>query len=248
MTLVRPERWWLRHSFAPTELASVAVVRHWYEYRYWLILDGALIGVAILFWIATGSVLNILSPAVAGVITGVTGTVVGAVNVLRYRVVLRNYRTPRIGDDTASRASIGDYLTSAFLQKKFKVALSFPGEKRWYVARVARGLRDAGVEVFYDGFYEAELAQLDLDLVLQEVYHKNSELIVVFLCEEYQAKEWCGVEWRAIRDLIKRRLSSIMLIRFDDAEVPGVFSIDGYLDARDRAPDSVVEAICRRIA
>ena len=83
-------------------------------------------------------------------------------------------------------------------------------------------------KVFYDEFYSAELARPNLDTYLQRIYHDCSDLVVVFLSGNYEDKEWCGLEWRAIRDLIKSRLDDkIMLIRFDDECVSGVFSIDG---------------------
>jgi hypothetical protein len=131
---------------------------------------------------------------------------------------------------------------------RFEVALSFPGEKRQFVADVAEGLKAAGVSVFYDHYYEADLAVPDLDLVLQRVYHEQSELIVVFLCREYQNKDWCGLEWRALRDLIKtRRGDSLMPFRFDDTAVPGLFSIDGYVDVRNRTPGETVALILTRL-
>lgn len=132
------------------------------------------------------------------------------------------------------------------LKKQFKVALTFPGEKRDYVSQVAEGLNDRLGDVFYDNYYEAELARTDLDLILQKIYHANSELVVVFLCEEYEKKEWCGIEWRAVRDLIKKRADKIMFMRFDNAEISGLFSIDGYIDLTRRTPEDAVELICRR--
>jgi len=89
----------------------------------------------------------------------------------------------------------------------FRVALSFPGEHRDYINNVAIQLRDTlgNDSVFYDNFYQSELARPNLDILLQTIYHKNSDLIVVFLCEDYANKEWCGLEWRALRDLIKKK-------------------------------------------
>jgi TIR domain len=131
---------------------------------------------------------------------------------------------------------------------RFEVALSFPGEKRQFVANVAEGLKSAGVSVFYDHYYEADLAVPDLDLVLQRVYHDQSDLIAVFLCQEYHDKDWCGLEWRALRDLIKtRRGDSLMPFRFDDTAVPGLFSIDGYVDVRNLTPAETVELILTRL-
>lgn len=137
-----------------------------------------------------------------------------------------------------------------FASRRFKVALSFPGERREFVSTVADGLsnRLGRDSVFYDKYFESELARPNLDTVLQKVYHERSDLIVVFLCEEYEKKEWCGLEWRAIRDLIKRRRDEdIMLMRFDGSEIPGLYSIDGYIDLGERSPSEAVDLICRRL-
>jgi hypothetical protein len=137
-----------------------------------------------------------------------------------------------------------------FTSRKFKVALSFPGEKREYVSKIAEGLLDRLGEdsVFYDEYYKAELARPNLDTLIQKIYHENSDLIVVFICKEYEQKQWCGLEWRAIRDLIKKRLDErIMFMRFDDSEVSGSFSIDGYIDLRGQSPEEATDLICRRL-
>jgi tetratricopeptide (TPR) repeat protein len=102
--------------------------------------------------------------------------------------------------------------------------------------------------VLYDKFYEAEFAQPNLDTILQRLYHEESELVVVFLSSDYESKEWPGLEWRAIRDLIKKRQApSIMLIRLDDAEISGVFSIDGYVSAKGRSPADLATLILERL-
>ena len=132
--------------------------------------------------------------------------------------------------------------------KQFDVSLSFPGEKRSFVSQVAAGLRKRSVNVFYDQDFEAELARPDLDVLLQRIYHDCSKLVVVFICRDYEQKEWCGLEWRAIRDLIKKRQGqNLMLFRFDDAEVAGLLSIDGYIDLRGRTPEDAVKAVLQRI-
>jgi hypothetical protein len=133
----------------------------------------------------------------------------------------------------------------------YEIALTFAGEQRPLVSAVAERLASAlGRErVFYDRFHEAELARLDLDLYLQEIYHERARLVVVFLGADYERKEWCGLEWRAVRDLIKRRRSEqIMLVRVDEGGVPGVFGIDGYVDARGRGPGEIAELILAHCA
>jgi hypothetical protein len=53
---------------------------------------------------------------------------------------------------------------------------------------------------------------------------------VIVLCGDYEKKEWCHLEWRAVLDLIKkRRDDDIMFFRADEADIPGVYSIDGYV-------------------
>ncbi len=134
-------------------------------------------------------------------------------------------------------------------RKRFHIALSFPGEHRGFVEQVAAVLAEkAGRDhVLYDQYYEAEFARPDLDTYLQGLYHDESELIAVFLCAEYRRKEWCGLEWRAIRDLIKKRRSAeVMPFRFDDTEIPGLFSIDGCVWIADRSPRTVAELILER--
>ena len=134
---------------------------------------------------------------------------------------------------------------------RFTVALSFPGELREVVQPIAEALghklgRD---KVLYDRFHEAELARPNLDVYLQTLYHEDSKFIVIFLSSDYAEKEWCGMEWRAIRDLIKsRRDADVMLLRTDSGPVPGIFSIDGYIDVTDRSPEQVVSLIMSRLS
>ncbi|MHC4696035.1 MAG: TIR domain-containing protein [Planctomycetota bacterium] len=135
-------------------------------------------------------------------------------------------------------------------QKRFKIALSFPGEHRAFVEQVARCLADqiGRDRVLYDRYYEAEFARFDLDTYLQRLYHDQSELIAVFLCADYERKEWCGLEWRAILDLIKKRqISAVMLLRFDNTEIPGLFSTAGSAWIGDRQPEEVADLILERM-
>lgn len=140
--------------------------------------------------------------------------------------------------------------TMSFDTRRFRVALSFPGECRPVVLAVAEHLKgELGQEsVFYDNDYVAELARPNLDLLLQRIYHRNSDLVVVFLSGDYASKEWCGLEWRAIRDVIKqRRDATVMLLRLDQAQVSGLFGIDGYIDVANWSAAQIADAIVKRL-
>jgi len=134
--------------------------------------------------------------------------------------------------------------------RRFAIAFSFPGEHRDYVKQIDDALCKLlpSDQIFYDDRYKHELARPDLDTYLQTLYHEQSELIVIFLCKEYDQKEWCRLEWRAIRDIIKkRRESDVMPFRFDHADIPGVFSIDGYINAGKTTPSEAAQLIHRRL-
>lgn len=131
----------------------------------------------------------------------------------------------------------------------FDVGLSFPGEVRQLVEEVAKHLEAliGPNAYFYDNNYVAQLARPSLDVLLQDIYRNRSKLIVVFLSADYQTKNWCGIEFRAIRDIIaEREHERIMFIRTDDGAVEGVFATDGYVDARHHDATALAKFIQQR--
>ena len=133
---------------------------------------------------------------------------------------------------------------------RFQVSLSFPGEYRVRVERIAQLLAASlGEErVLYDAWYRAEFARANLDVYLQDLYLKQSRLLVFFLCEEYANREWTGLEWKAARELLKRKEDArLMFLRLDNGSIPGLYSVDGYIDIRGLKDDEVAEDILRRL-
>ncbi len=150
---------------------------------------------------------------------------------------------------TLPQGIIRDTKSVDITKHQFEVSLSFPGDVRDYVETVARYLeRHIGPNsYFYDNNYKSQLARPSLDILLQEIYRDRSKLIVVFLCKKYQEKEWCGVEFRAIKDIIfNRQHNKIMFIRMDDGEVDGIFKTDGYIDATKHIPEEIANFIVER--
>lgn len=140
--------------------------------------------------------------------------------------------------------------TLAISKKRFRVALSFPGEKRDFIKQVADALAAAlGKDrVLYDDYLIAELACLDLDLYLGSLYRDQSELLVPFYCAEYEKKKWCKLEWRQMRDiLLNVEGHRIMPFRFDDSPIAGVLSIDGHVKIGARSPKEVAHLILQRL-
>lgn len=136
------------------------------------------------------------------------------------------------------------------INHNFDVALSFPGEFRPFVEKVAANLEEllGSNKYFYDNNYKAQLARPALDEVLQDIYRYRSKLIVVFLCQAYGQKEWCGLEFRAIKEIImERRHEMIMFVKMDKGQVKGVFKTDGYIDGQTHQPDEVAGFIKERV-
>ena len=72
--------------------------------------------------------------------------------------------------------------------------------------------------------------------------------MVFFFCEDYNKKEWCGLEWRAGRDLLKHKEDNrLMFARFDEADIPGIYSGDGYLDLRVLSDAQATDEILKRL-
>jgi hypothetical protein len=138
-------------------------------------------------------------------------------------------------------------------ERRFRVALSFPGERRGFVEDVALHLAHqmSRERVLYDEFHEAEFAQPDLDVYLPNLYRTESELIVIFLCEDYAKKRWCKLEWRSIRQLISTSdAMRIMFLSFDDiGAIPeiGILSGDGYVSIGSRSPQEIAVLIYQRL-
>jgi hypothetical protein len=132
----------------------------------------------------------------------------------------------------------------------FEVALSFPGEIRTLVEKIAKELEKflGPNSYFYDENYVSQLARPSLDVLLQDIYRNRSNLVVVFVGQNYQAKPWCGIELRAVKDIIlEREHDRIMFIRTDDGAVDGVFKTDGFIDARRFSPEEIARFILERL-
>lgn len=133
---------------------------------------------------------------------------------------------------------------------QFDVALSFAGETRAYVESVAAGLdHEVGrSRYFYDNHHKAQLARPSVDALLEDIYRNRSRLVVAFIGGDYERKDWCGLEFRVLREIIlKREHSRVMYVRMDDQPVAGVLATDGFVDGRTYTARQVAEMIRQRL-
>jgi hypothetical protein len=134
---------------------------------------------------------------------------------------------------------------------KYEVSLSFTGEDRKFAEAVAKGLKENGIEVFYDDFYAADLWGADLSLKLRDVYYAESRYCIMILSENYLEKMWASFErQQAIERLIQEKGNDYILpVRLDgfNKDVPGLSNIIGYLSVRSSAPDKVVNSFLKKM-
>ena len=134
--------------------------------------------------------------------------------------------------------------------RRFRVGLSFPGEQRWFVGKVAGELaRTLGRDkVLFADYIQPELARLNMDLYLANLYRNETDLLVPFFSADYERKKWTQLEWRQMRDILfNLEEDRIMPFRFDDATVSGLLSIDGYVPVGTLSPSDVAERIVARL-
>jgi len=116
---------------------------------------------------------------------------------------------------------------------KYDVCLSFAGEDRVYVERVADRLRQAGVRVFYDRYEQVELWGKDLYAHLSDIYTTAARYCVLFVSRHYARKVWTNHERMAAQErAIQENREYILPARFDTTAIPGIRSTVGYIDLR----------------
>lgn len=127
---------------------------------------------------------------------------------------------------------------------EFDVALSFAGEDRKYIERVANFLRKMGIKVFYDKYEEATLWGKDLYEHLIDIYKNKSRYTVIFASKHYSEKLWTTHERRAAQArALESHREYILPVRIDDTEIPGILSSTGYIRSKNFSPRKLAELI-----
>ena len=137
------------------------------------------------------------------------------------------------------------------MAKRFRIALTFAGENRKLVEEIAQILatlfgRDS---ILYDKFHQAEFARPDLASHLPNLYKNESDLVVLVFCDDYENKQWCKLEWRAIYSLIMNMKDQvIMLMRFNRLEPVGLHGLAGLIELGGLSAFQVAGLILERLA
>lgn len=137
---------------------------------------------------------------------------------------------------------------SQFGPFEYDVCLSFAGEQRSYVERVAAHLVSAGVRVFFDDYERVELWGKDLYAHLDDVYQRLGRYCVLFAAAEYAQKVWTSHERRSAQARALREKKEYLLpARFDDTPIPGLPDTIHYIDLRTTSPEELADLIQSKV-
>lgn len=136
---------------------------------------------------------------------------------------------------------------------KYDVALSFAGEQRVYVEKVASALKQLRVSFFYDNDNQVDLWGKNLIKYLSDIYFKQSKYCVMFISKAYCEKNWTIFESEAAeeRNFLSHDFEThqqyILPVRFDNSEIPGLRNSWGHIDATKVSPEELAEIIAQKV-
>ncbi|MFD2563814.1 TIR domain-containing protein [Aquimarina rubra] len=123
---------------------------------------------------------------------------------------------------------------------EYDVALSFAGENRAYVEKVANSLKLKGIKVFYDLFEEANLWGKNLYEYLSEIYQNKARYTVLFVSSFYNKKLWTNHERVSMQArAFQESREYILPARFDNTEIPGILKTIGYINLENKTPEEL---------
>jgi hypothetical protein len=135
------------------------------------------------------------------------------------------------------------------IEQNYHVALSFAGEDRDYVKRVAAQLIAEGVEVFYDEFEEATLWGKNLYTHLRDVYENKALFTVIFISEHYRNKVWPNHELESAQARALVSNDEYILPAFFDksVDVPGLLKTIKHISLSGRRPEDFAVLIVKKL-
>ncbi len=131
---------------------------------------------------------------------------------------------------------------------EYDVALSFAGQDRDIVDKIADLLTSKRIKVFYDKYETAELWGKDLIDHLVNIYSRKARYCVMFVSQYYPLKKWTNVERMAAQERALRDADEYILpLKLDDTQVPGIAEAAGYRDLRQHPLEEIVDLIVQKL-
>lgn len=113
--------------------------------------------------------------------------------------------------------------------KNFQIAISYASENKDIAEGIAYGLKKDNIEVFYDGFFPAELWGEDLDVILQSIFRDKADFCLILVSKYYIDKYWTTKEKSfAIDRQMQENRPYILQLKIDDTILSGISKDIGY--------------------
>lgn len=130
----------------------------------------------------------------------------------------------------------------------YEIALSFAGEQREYVEKVANFLSEKEIKVFYDKYEKVSLWGKDLYQHLNDIYKNKCKYCIIFVSSDYERKLWTNHELKSAQTrAFEENREYILPVKFDDTEIPGLNKTVGYIDANRHSPQEIAELVFEKI-
>jgi HEAT repeat protein len=125
--------------------------------------------------------------------------------------------------------------------RKYDLAISFAGEDRQIVEKIATKLAEAGYKIFYDLWEVSDILGRDLAVYFDDVYRNRSRYCAIFVSSDYVRKTWPRHEFRsALARKLEEQDDYILPLRLDDVALEGLRPTVGYLDLRNAGIEHAV--------
>ena len=132
---------------------------------------------------------------------------------------------------------------------KYDVAISFAGPERPLAEEVAKNLRSATLEVFYDNFYPEQLWGKDLAAEFDRIYRKESRFCLMFVSAEYARRIWTTHERRsALSRMVQENGKEYILpVRVDDTDLDGLPPTIGYISIANYSTEAIGKLLIAKL-
>lgn len=130
---------------------------------------------------------------------------------------------------------------------KYDVAISFAGEQREYVEKLAGRLRQCGLKVFYDNWNSTELWGEDLTRYLSRVYSEDALFTLPVFSKQYNEKLWPRFEFEHMQEREYSEGAYILPISFDGSFPDHWPKTRGFISANSYTIDEIAIIVREKV-
>lgn len=137
---------------------------------------------------------------------------------------------------------------SKSIKYEHDIAISYAGEDRSIAGQIADVLRNRGLSVFYDKFYEIDLWGKRLSNWFKKKYGKSSRFVLVLISKHYPVKDWTDFEFSTAKEEEnKRKKEFILPVMLDKTRHAGLLSDKAYLDFNEYGVDGIAHCVIEKV-